>query len=164
MAETLSRTARRFTGLPARRRFVGSVWPSIQYAVHMLRIVGDECQIGPRRLIRLGAALFPIPQCAERDVIANGKLLLRQLQGPANDLRLWRSFHPLEIGFGQRLGVTIRPGGPLNGFGSHQRKTVRRFAPCHSLQSTILRETSTRVCRSTSGLTRFSDRRRRSAS
>lgn len=50
------------------------------------RIDGNDFQIGTGRLIRLAAALFPIPQGAERNMIARRKLFLRQLQRPADDL------------------------------------------------------------------------------
>ncbi len=39
-------------------------------------IAGDDGEISSRWLIRLRAALFPISECAKRDVVTHGKLLL----------------------------------------------------------------------------------------
>jgi len=91
----------------------------------MVGIASDQRQIGPRGLVWFCAALLPIPQRAERDVITGGKFLLGQLQGTADDFRLWRPLHPLKVGFGQWLRVAIGAGRLLDGFRSHR---PRRFA------------------------------------
>ena len=75
--------------------------------IRMLGIAGDKRQIGSRRLIRLRAALFPIPQRAERDVVAFRKLLLRQVQRPTDDLHAGSPLHAVESRLGQRLRVRI---------------------------------------------------------
>ena len=40
-----------------------------------LGIAGDDGEVGFGRLVGLRTALFPIPQSAQRDVVAQGKLL-----------------------------------------------------------------------------------------
>ncbi len=49
-------------------------------------IVRDDGDVGFSRLIRLRAALFPIPQSSERDVVARGKFLLSWREGAAEYL------------------------------------------------------------------------------
>ena len=71
----------------------------------MIGIACDYGQIGARRSIRLGAALLPVAQCAERDAIAGGKLFLRQIQSAADDLRTLRPFHAPEVRGGEGLCV-----------------------------------------------------------
>ena len=45
-------------------------------AVHGLRVTGDDCEIGARRLIRHDAALLPVAQRTERNVIARREIFL----------------------------------------------------------------------------------------
>ena len=52
-------------------------------------IARDDGEVGFGRLVRLRTALFPIPQSAERDVVAHGKLLLSQREGAAECLNAW---------------------------------------------------------------------------
>ena len=49
-------------------------------------IARDYGEVGFCRLVRLGAALFPIPQSAKRNVVARGELLLSQREGAAEGL------------------------------------------------------------------------------
>ena len=43
-------------------------------------IARDDSEVSSSRLIRLRAALFPIPQSAKGDVVARGKIFLLQLE------------------------------------------------------------------------------------
>src|ERR1700674_4019202 len=60
-----------------------SAWHRMQCPVDTFGIARDDGEVGFCRLVRLGAALFPIPQSAERDVVARGKFLLSQREGAA---------------------------------------------------------------------------------
>ncbi len=99
--------------------------PLIQQPLNPLRLAGNDLQIGLSWLVRLRAALLPVPESAEGDVVADGEFLLRQCQGAANDFRLRRSLHPLKIAGSQRLRVAVGAGGRLDGRGRHGPK---RFA------------------------------------
>jgi hypothetical protein len=55
-------------------------------------------------------------------MVAGGEFLLRQFQSAANDLRLRRPFHALEVGFSQRARVPVRARRALNGGGSHRSR------------------------------------------
>jgi hypothetical protein len=70
-------------------------------------------------LIRLRAALLPIAQSAERDVVARSEFLLSQIQSAAEYLCPRRPLHSTEIRLGQRLRVTIPKSDKklLTGFG-----------------------------------------------
>src|ERR1039458_2541898 len=85
----------------------------------MIGIAGNDRQIGARWLVRLRAALLPIPQRAKGNAIAGGKFLLRQIQSPPDDFRLWCSPHPPEVRFGKRLCVAACTRGPLNRLFGH---------------------------------------------
>ena len=91
----------------------------VQHAIHMVRIAGDELQIGLGGLIGNGATLFPVPQRANRYVIAKGKFFLRQLQGAADYLGLRRSLHHSQVCFSKRLCVRIGTRGTLDCSGAH---------------------------------------------
>ena len=52
-------------------------------------IARDDGEVSFGRLVRLRTALLPIPQSAQRDVVAQGKLLLRQREGAAEGLNAW---------------------------------------------------------------------------
>ena len=49
-------------------------------------IARDDSEVSSSRLIRLRAALFPIPQSAKGDVVARGKIFLRQRESAAEGL------------------------------------------------------------------------------
>ncbi len=85
----------------------------------MVGIARNECQISPGRLVRFGAALFPVTQRADWNMIAGGKFLLRQFQCTPYDFRLRCPPHPLEIASRKRLGIGIRAGRPIDRFGGH---------------------------------------------
>lgn len=51
---------------------------AFQYALHPFGATSNDRQIGLRWLIGCGAALFPIAQCAERNVKPLGEFLLSQ--------------------------------------------------------------------------------------
>jgi len=58
-------------------------WHRLQCPLDTFGIARDDGEVGFSRLVRLRAALFPIPQSAKRDVVARGKLLLGQREGAA---------------------------------------------------------------------------------
>src|SRR5258708_7866843 len=58
---------------------------------HRLWITCNRLEIGARWLIGLGTTLLPIPEGAERDVVARGKFFLCQTERPAQRLDAW---HP----------------------------------------------------------------------
>ena len=53
----------------------------LQCTLDTFGIARDNGEVGSSRLVGLRATLFPIPQSAERDVVARGKLLLGQREG-----------------------------------------------------------------------------------
>src|SRR5258708_24312124 len=98
------------------------VWSAgrrVQQPLHPLRIACNDLQIGLGLPIWLGAALFPVSESAEGNVVADGQFLLRQRQGAANDSRLWRSPHPLEIAGCRRLRAAVGPRARLNASARH---------------------------------------------
>jgi len=68
-----------------------------------LGIARDDSKVGFGRLVRLRTALFPIPQSALRDVVAQGKLLLRQHKAAAEGLNTWRRAQLPRPHLGERL-------------------------------------------------------------
>jgi len=42
--------------------------------------VGDDGEIGAGGLVRFSAALFPVVQCAEQDVVAGREFFLRETE------------------------------------------------------------------------------------
>lgn len=56
----------------------GSVRPWIQEALDALGIARNYLEIGLRWLVRLCAALLPVPESAQWDVVADSEFLLRQ--------------------------------------------------------------------------------------
>ena len=91
----------------------------IQCPVHVVRIASDQRKVCSRRLVRFRAALLPIAQSAKRDMVPDGKFLLSQFQRPADDFRLRRPLHSVEVGAGQRLGVGVSPSSLLDCFRAH---------------------------------------------
>src|SRR5262245_42429903 len=75
--------------------------------MHGFGIDRDHLEIGTRGLVRLGRALLPIPQGAEGNLKARGKLLLRETEDAANDLCAWRPLHAFEVFGRERLRVGI---------------------------------------------------------
>src|SRR5712671_2820367 len=65
--------------------------PWIQQPLDALRLAGNDLQVGLGWPVRLRAALLPVPESAEGDVVADGEFLLRQRQSAANDFCLRRS-------------------------------------------------------------------------
>src|SRR2546428_9231322 len=63
-------------------------WPRLESSSHRLRLARDDGEVGTRGLIRLGLALFPIPERAEGDTKASRKLLLRKTKRAAHHLDL----------------------------------------------------------------------------
>ena len=59
----------------------------LQSAADAFRIIGNDSEVSAGRLIGTGAALFPISERAERDMIPHSKLFLRQLQSTAQGFR-----------------------------------------------------------------------------
>jgi hypothetical protein len=72
-----------------------SVRSLIQQPLDSLGLASNDLQISLGWPIRLRAALLPVPESAEWDVVADGEFLLRQCQGAANDFCLRRSLHPV---------------------------------------------------------------------
>ena len=60
-----------------------SAFGSPEGAAGAFGVASDDCKIGAGRLVWLGAALFPITQRTEQDLIAGGKFLLGQAEGGA---------------------------------------------------------------------------------
>src|SRR5579863_7561011 len=79
----------------------------LERLAHGVRLARDHLEIGARGLVGLDAALLPIAQRAERNVIARGKIFLAQPKRAADDLRLRRALHALEIFGRKRLRVGI---------------------------------------------------------
>jgi hypothetical protein len=52
--------------------------PWIQEALDALGFARNDFQIGLRWLVRFRAALLPVPESAQRDVVADSEFLLRQ--------------------------------------------------------------------------------------
>ena len=75
---------------------------------------GDHNEVGPRRLVGLGAALLSIPQCADRNRKALSERHLRQAQRPADDEspRPWLAVPTrddrLRIGIARRSSRPVR--------------------------------------------------------
>src|SRR5712691_7083250 len=63
-------------------------WPRLESSSHRLRLARDDGEVRTRGLIRLGLALFPIPERAEGDTKASRKLLLRKTKRAAHHLDL----------------------------------------------------------------------------
>ena len=61
----------------------------MQCPLNPFGIARDDGEVGSCRLVRLGAALFPISQSPKRDVVARGKFLLSQLERAAEGLDTW---------------------------------------------------------------------------
>ena len=57
--------------------------PSGQGAFHAFGVVRNDGEIGTGGLVGFAAALFPIAESAERDVIPRGKFFLCQGEGAA---------------------------------------------------------------------------------
>ena len=115
--------------------------PRIQEALDALGFARNDLQIGLRWLVRFRAALLPVPESAQRDVVAGSEFLLRQGQGAANDFRLRRPLHPLKIAGGQRLRVAVGASSRFDGLGRHGPK---RFAGSSRLAHIVLRQPSKR--------------------
>src|ERR1700674_1607841 len=64
---------------------------------HGLGIAGNHGEVSTRRLIGHSAALFPIAQRADRNLIPPCKLVLTEPQRTPDDLHLRRTLHPSEI-------------------------------------------------------------------
>ncbi len=94
------KTSRQFGGLgvSASRRLLAS--HRMQRPLDAFGIARNDGEVSPCRLVRFRSALFPVPQGAERDVVACREFLLRKTQGTANDLRFGRALHSLEVGLG----------------------------------------------------------------
>jgi hypothetical protein len=58
----------------------------MQSPLNAFGIARDDGEVGFCRLVRLGAPLFPIPQSAERDLVACGEFLLGEREGAAEGL------------------------------------------------------------------------------
>ncbi len=109
--------------------------PWIQEALDAFGRARNHLEIGLRWLVRFRAALLPVPERAQRDMVADGEFLLRQGQGAANDFRLRRPLHPFKIAGGQRLRVAVCTSRRLNGCGRHRPK---RFAGSSRLAHLVL--------------------------
>src|SRR5262245_45904393 len=72
-----------------------------------LRLAGDDVEVGLGRGVRFLAALLPVPQRSDGDVIAGGEVLLAEPEGAANHAHLWHPGRgrPLRVGHGPRIGV-----------------------------------------------------------
>jgi hypothetical protein len=96
---------------------------------HAFGISGNDGEVSARRLIRLGATLFPISQRSDRNMIARGKFFLGQFQRAAQspDARYSLSVFKLFRRHRTRVGVGQRGGGDL--FVAHGAQTfpVRLF-------------------------------------
>ncbi len=61
-------------------------WNRLRRSLDTFGIARDDGEVGSGWLVRLRAALFPIPHSAKRDVVARGKLPLGQSEGAAEGL------------------------------------------------------------------------------
>ena len=109
--------------------------PWIQEALDAVGCARNDLEIGLGWLVRFRAALLPVPESAQRDMVADGKFLLRQGQGAANDFRPRRPLQSLQIAGGKRLRVLVGAGSRLDGLGRHGPK---RFAGSSRLAHIVL--------------------------
>src|ERR1700728_1420989 len=70
----------------------------IERFTYSLRVAGDDGQVGARRLIRRYAALLPIAQRTNRNVIARREVFLADAKRAPNDFHLRRALHAAQIG------------------------------------------------------------------
>src|SRR5512147_13514 len=66
---------------------LGGRWRTLQRAEHTFRIASDRQQVGAGRLVGAGAALFPVAQRPEGNLIAGRKLLLCETEGTPQRFR-----------------------------------------------------------------------------
>ena len=66
---------------------------------------GDATRL--RRLIWLRAVLFPVAECAERNTVALGKLLLREMQLDPQEFDARKGFHARKLLVRQRLSIGV---------------------------------------------------------
>ena len=94
-----------------------------------LGIARDDGEVGFGRLVGLRTALFPIPQSAQRDVVAQGKLLLGQREGAAEGLNTWRRAQLPCPRLGERRVFRITDGGGLDFLSTprSQGRSLQRF-------------------------------------
>src|SRR5208282_6277550 len=81
----------------ARSWITASARGRLQGFHHGRRIMTDHPKIGAGGGVGVFAPLFPVPQGSERNMKAGREFFLRQAEGAANDPRLRRPFHALEI-------------------------------------------------------------------
>ncbi len=108
---------------------VASDWPGMHCSFDTLGIAGDDGEVGFGRLVGLRTALFPIPQSAQRDVVAQGKLLLRQRETAAEGLNTWRRAQLPRPHLGERRVFRIMDGGGLDFLSTprSQGRSLQRF-------------------------------------
>ena len=106
----------------------------LQRPLHALGVAGDDRQVGAGGWVGFGAALFPVAQRTERDVIPRGELLLGEVERPADQLGLGRALHPREIGVGQGLRVGIVQRRSVAHFGAHRVASSVLLKPCRSIR------------------------------
>jgi len=97
----------------------------IQQPLNPLRLASNDLQISLGWPVRSRAPLLPVSKRAKRDMVTDGKFLLRQCQSASNDFSLRRSLHPAKIFSSQRPRVAVGTGCCLDGRGRHG---LKRFA------------------------------------
>jgi len=122
-----------------------------QRTPHAFRVMRDHAKIGPGGAVGLGSPLFPIAQRADGNVVLCGKLLLREREGAANDLRPWRPSEAAQVGTRQRLsvGVGARPFrfAMASSFERRQRSS-RKYSSCSILVADLAEMIRVRSSRS----------------
>src|SRR5271155_4620604 len=92
-------------------------------------IARDDDEVGFSWLVRLRAALLPIPQSAKRNVVTRSKLLLGQREGAAEGLDARDAAQSPRPRIGKRRIFMVAGCGVFN-FGSTERaqgRSVQRF-------------------------------------
>ena len=82
--------------------------------MHCVRVTGYCGEVGAGGLIGFCAALFPVAEGAEGDLVAGGEFFLGQAEGAAEGFGAGDAGHCGRVGFGEGLGVGVGAGG---GFG-----------------------------------------------
>lgn len=86
--------------------------------MHCVRVTGDCGEVGAGGLIGFGAALFPVAESAEGDLVAGGEFFLGEAEGAAEGFGAGDAGHRGHVGFGEGLGVGVGVGGGFDlGFG-----------------------------------------------